>query len=145
MIRSYEVKDRARLIDIFNLNTPKYFHPNELSDLEKYLDNHGENHYVLEYKQEVVGCVGYAFEPDANLGIIAWIFMDPKHQGSGFGRRAVNFCLDKFNAISDVTRIRVRTSQHVYQFFEKLGFQLMSTEKDYWAPGFDLYLMEMDK
>jgi ribosomal protein S18 acetylase RimI-like enzyme len=36
----------------------------------------------------------------------------------------------------------VRTSQHAWRFFEKMGFELQKTEKNFWAPGFDLYQMK---
>jgi len=40
-----------------------------------------------------------------------------------------------------VERVCVRTSQMAYQFYEKMGFRLERTERDYWAQGFDLYEM----
>jgi len=36
----------------------------------------------------------------------------------------------------------VRTSQFVYGFYEKHGFELKKVVKNYWAQGFDLYDME---
>ena len=34
------------------------------------------------------------------------------------------------------------TSQHAYQFYEKMGFELEKIEKEYWAKNFDLYIMQ---
>jgi ribosomal-protein-alanine N-acetyltransferase len=42
-----------------------------------------------------------------------------------------------------IETIRVRTTQLVYQFYKKMDFELVKIEKDYWAVGFDLYLMEL--
>jgi len=39
--------------------------------------------------------------------------------------------------------ISVRTSQHAYKFYEKMGFELVKITNDYWAKNFDLYLMQM--
>jgi ribosomal protein S18 acetylase RimI-like enzyme len=40
--------------------------------------------------------------------------------------------------------IIVRTSQLAYKFYQKVGFELEKTEKDFWAKGFDLYQMKMN-
>jgi hypothetical protein len=40
-----------------------------------------------------------------------------------------------------IDKIVVRTSQHTYLYFEKNNFYTVQAEKDYWAVGFDLYLM----
>ena len=43
-----------------------------------------------------------------------------------------------------VKTIIVRTSQLAYQFYGKVGFELEKVEKDFWAAGFDLYLMRLE-
>ena len=37
----------------------------------------------------------------------------------------------------------LRTTQLAFQFYEKMGFELDKTKKDFWAKGFDLYQMKM--
>ena len=46
---------------------------------------------------------------------------------------------------SSVQTLIVRTSQLVYRFYEKQGFELEKVVKDYWAEGYDLYLMRYTK
>ncbi len=40
MIRPYKITDNEKLIELFKLNTPKYFDIKEVLDFEKYLVQH---------------------------------------------------------------------------------------------------------
>ena len=44
---------------------------------------------------------------------------------------------------SQIEIIRVRTSQHAYKFYEKMGFKLEKIKRNYWAKNFDMYIMQM--
>ena len=50
--------------------------------------------------------------------------------------------VEKLKAVESVRKMTVRTSQFVYGFYEKHGFELKKVVKNYWAQGFDLYDME---
>ena len=41
----------------------------------------------------------------------------------------------------EIDAIIVRTSQLVFKFYEKHGFEVIEIVKDYWAKDFDLYYM----
>lgn len=142
-IRSYKPEDRARLIEVFNLNVPKHFDPKEVKDLEGYLNELPETYYSIEVGGMIVGGVGCVVEEDLS-GSITWIFMHPDFVGQGLGRAAVEHCFCTLRKDERVKMFRARTSQTAYRFFEKMGFKVMSTKKDYWAEGLDLYDMEMD-
>jgi len=51
--------------------------------------------------------------------------------------------IEFINTCKEIDTIVVRTSQLAYQFYEKIGFQIQTIDKDFWAPGFDLYFMSM--
>lgn len=64
-------------------------------------------------------------------------------QGKGIGKELVRHRVEHIKKNSTAKIIVVRTSQHASGFYAKLGFQLVRTEKDFWAEGFDLYQMTM--
>jgi ribosomal-protein-alanine N-acetyltransferase len=141
-IRPYTQEDQTALILLLRLNTPEYFATSEEEDFLYYLNNHAANHYVLEVDGQILGCGGFNFSDDLTVGKISWDILHPHHQEKGLGRRLTLYRIEKMREVPSVCTISVRTSQLVYKFYEKLGFELKETAKDYWAAGFDMYRME---
>lgn len=139
MIRSYATTDLADVLNIFRLNTPKYFAKEEEKDLLDYLTIHGKTYLVYVVEGEIVGAGGYNYA--ATVGRTSWYFIHPKHQGQGIGQQIVKYSLVKLKALRHLKTIEVQTSQYAQKFFGKFGFQTIRIEKDYWAKGLDLYEM----
>ena len=141
-IREYQSKDKNEVINLIRLNTPEYFAIDEEEDLNKYLETEIELYYVLLYDQNIVGCGGINFVDNSTTGIISWDIFHPDYQGKSLGTKLLKHRIDKLNSIDGIQKITVRTSQVAYKFYEKQGFELIETKKDYWAEGFDMYKME---
>ena len=141
MIRPYNLADKEPLLNIFKLNIPKYFDPIEINEFVNYLDIKGGTYFTVEFKNEIVGGIGYEVRESDESGRINWIFFHPDFSRLGLGKKAVEHCLAILKSNPKVDILIVRTSQLAYQFFEKCGYKLIETEKDYWAKGLDLYLM----
>ena len=144
IIRKYTNSDRQNILKLLRLNTPEYFSPNEESDLIYYFDNHAHNYYVIEMDENIVGCGGYNLTEDGKTAKISWDIFHPDYQGKGLGSTLTKFRIRKIQEIENVDTISVRTSQLVYKFYEKFGFETREITKDYWDAGFDLYRMERD-
>ena len=142
MIRPYTISDKENLIHIFNLNVPDYFHQTELSEFVSYLDVKAKTYCVIELNGEIIGGIGYEVRQSDRSGRINWMFLHPGFSGLGYGKEAALACISLLKTQQDVDVLIVRTSQFAFKFFEKLGYKLISQEKNYWAPGLDLYLME---
>ncbi|RTY89122.1 GNAT family N-acetyltransferase [Flavobacterium sp. GT3R68] len=142
IIREYKPSDKSRIMELLKLNTPEYFAPAEEQDLMDYLNNHLENYYVVEENGFIVGCGGFNRSDDPEIVRISWDIINPESQGKGVGTALTKFRIQKIKELKNIKAIVVRTTQLVYPFYEKLGFKLKSVEKDYWAPGFDLYYMD---
>ncbi len=143
MIRKYQVTDLTEVIKVFRQNTPTYFAEEEQTDLEQFLQRNGDNYWLIEQEGVIAGCGGIVFSEDQEVGRIAWDFFSPHFQGKGLGRQLTEFRLAEIRKKNSVRSIIVRTSQLAYSFYAKFGFEVDKIEKDYWAPGLDLYDMQM--
>ncbi|HEY1112923.1 MAG TPA: GNAT family N-acetyltransferase [Chitinophagaceae bacterium] len=140
-IRDYRPEDKPVVLGLFRLNTPQYFSPEEEQDLTHYLDQEIDHYYVLEYGGTVVGCGGINRVDEGVTGRISWDILHPDYQGKGLGSILLRHRVQQLKEMPEVKSITVRTSQLVYRFYEKNGFELVEVLKDYWAPGYDLYRM----
>jgi ribosomal-protein-alanine N-acetyltransferase len=142
-IRAYTNHDKESILNLFQLNTPEYFSPEEEKDLLNYLENEIDLYFVLEFDQKIVGSGGINFSEDETHAKISWDFLHPDFQRKSLGTKLLKHRLDALEKMDNVKRITVRTSQLAYPFYEKAGFKLKEVVKDYWAKGFDLYRMEL--
>jgi ribosomal protein S18 acetylase RimI-like enzyme len=153
-IRFYQNEDKEELIKLIQLNIPTFFEEAEENDFAEYLEKYKEDYFVIEDKitNQIIGCGGinYFFDDvieryqrSINLARISWDIIHPNFQGQGIGKKLL---LHRINHIQskEIKRIVVRTSQLAYKFYQKVGFELEKTEKDFWAKGFDLYQMKMN-
>ena len=141
-IREYETKDKNEIINLIRLNTPEFFADDEEKDLIQYLETERDLYYVLLYNGKIVGCGGINFTENKTIGKISWDIFHPNYQGKSLGTKLLKHRIDILSSIDSIQKITVRTSQVAYKFYEKQGFALFETIKDYWAEGFDLYNME---
>jgi len=141
-IRAYIPTDKAAVLQLFDWNTPKYFHETERAGLVHYLEHETEDYFVVEEQGEIVGAGGINYEPQSKAAIISWDIIKPTEHGKGIGTKLTQHRIQHINTKPDVEKIIVRTSQHTNEFYEKMGFKLLKVEQDYWAKGFDLYWME---
>ena len=139
-ICEYAPHNEKDVLYLLDLNTPQYFAASEKEDFRFYLRHEIEKYYIASMNNIIVGCGGINI--DNNTGKISWDIIHPKYQGKGIGTVLLKYRIDKLKLYPQIRSIVVRTSQYVYKFYEKNGFKLKETQKDYWAKGFDLYKME---
>ncbi len=140
-IRPYKKDDFEEVLNILRKNTPEYFSPDEEKDLIFYLNHEIEDYFIVESDGQIAGAGGINYSKDKAQGHFSWAMVDPDFQGKGIGKLILSHRLQILTGNPDIQEIFVRTSQLVYQFYEKQGFVLTDIVKDYWAPGFDLYDM----
>lgn len=139
----YHTEYKEKVIDLLRMNSPKYFALEEEADFSKYLDNKVEDYYILLINDKVVACGGVNYNHENTSAHISWDMVDPNYHGKGLGKILLKHRLKRIQSFPSVLTIRVRTSQLAYPFYEKMGFELIEVQKDYWAKGFDLYSMRL--
>ena len=140
----YTKEDNKAVLKLFDLNTPQYFSLSERKDLIHYLHKETEDYFVVKIDGEVVGAGGINYLWKQKIARISWDMIHPDKQGQGIGSFLTKHRLAQISKNEKISTVEVRTSQHTHLFYEKMGFILKTTEKDYWAPGFDLYAMECE-
>lgn len=144
MIRTFDIRDKPKVMKLLRLNTPEFFAPSEENDFLDYLDNSAENYFLVEVNEEVIGGGGINYGFDNGLTArISWDIIHPAHQGKGIGTELLQFRIDEIKKTKTIRNIVVRTTQLAQYFYGKHGFSLDQISKDYWAKGFDLYQMSM--
>lgn len=143
-IRPYRVSDKKQLLEILDLNIPQYFAESELDDLKNYLENEIEEYFVAEVDNQLIGGGGINFDKKSYTAKISWDFIHPLFQRKGIGENLLKHRLEILKTMDEVKDIIVRTSQLAYKFYEKNGFVLQEVIADYWAKGFDVYVMRYE-
>lgn len=144
-IRPYNDSDKSAVLNLLSLNSPVFFAPSEKIDLEQYLEHEVEDYFVVEENGNILGCGGINYFPKEKNARISWDIVDPNFQGKGIGKQLVEHRLHILQKNQEINGIIVRTSQHTYLFYKKMGFELRHVEKDFWTEGFDLYEMVLRK
>lgn len=143
-IRPYTVSDKSAVMNLLRLNTPAFFAPAEEKDFEQYLEIELEDYFVVVENENIVGSGGINYFFDQKTARISWDMISPQFHGKGIGKQLVENRLQLLLKNPEIDFIVVRTSQHTFQFYEKMGFEIKQVVKDFWAEGFDLYEMTLN-
>ena len=138
MIREYRNSDKEELLQLLDRNIPDYFDPAERNDYIDYLNDELEDYFVYEVEGRLLAAAGINYNEDEAR--LSWDFVHPDIQGQGIGRAITQHRIRHIKN-KGYEKIRVRTSQHAYKFYEKMGFQISRVEENYWAENYHLYDM----
>lgn len=144
MIRVYSTDDLNGVLELVRLNTPKYFHPSEIDDFKTYLETEVEDYFVVEVDEQIIGAGGLNYFPNRREACISWGVIHPDYQKKGIGTLLTKHRTEIARKNEEVDTLIVRTSQLTFTFYEKMGFQLIRTEKDFWEKGYDLHELSMN-
>ncbi len=145
IIRAFEKEDTTGVMELFDSNCPKYFAHDEREDFILYLKESIDYYYVMLEEDQYIACGGVNRAKEKGKYCLSWGMVDSKYHGKGIGTALVRHRIQEAKKLSDFQEMFVRTSQFAFPFYEKFGFELKSTEKDFWAKGYDMYYMVLEK
>lgn len=139
IVRPYALSDLEKILAIERLSFPK-------TAYSKAIFNHffklcPEGFFVAEVDRKIVGYI-IGCEKNGGGEIIS-MAVDPKFRREGIGGRLLNFILDNFGKKEiNALKLHVRTKNRgAIKFYQKFGFQVLKTVKNYYPNGEDTYLM----
>lgn len=141
-IRPYVARDREGCLALLRSNVPEHFSPAEEAELDTFLRHLPGPYFVVEDDAgALLACGGFAVETsEPSVGALCWGIVHPRHQRRGLGTALTRHRLEA--APPSVKLVRIRTSQKVRGFYEKLGFVATRVTKDGLGPGLDEVQME---
>jgi len=117
-------------LNLFRTNIPKYFDPKEENLFKNYLKNEGVNYYLFfDQFDSLVSAGGYEYEKKLNIISLTCGMVDIRLHNHGHGTYMTSYRLKKINTQFSNVNISLNTSQHIFRFYEKFGFQLMGIKK----------------
>lgn len=141
--RPYQYSDQVNLLEIIQLNIPKYFSQEEKVEYKRYLEKDVEDYFVMVIQDRIIAGGGINYPIKHNFATISWDLIHPDFQGKSIGSELLRFRINLIQK-KGFNKIRVRTSQQAFGFYEKHNFVLQKIIPDYWAKGFDLYDMFLE-
>jgi N-acetylglutamate synthase-like GNAT family acetyltransferase len=141
-IQKYSKNHKEEVLELLERNTPDYFDPSEKEEFVQYLDSGIDDYFIVLNKKKLIACGGIDYFPNEESARIVWDMVDPEYQHKGIGASLINHRIKYIKEKNLFKRIIVRTSQFAFKFYAKFGFNVKRVERNYWAKGFDLYLMK---
>ena len=145
LVRDYNAKDKQQCIRMFVSNMPRFFAPHELTDFDAWLDRRvypapaHDQYFVLEKDNAIIGCGGYYYDPQRNMVRFTWGLISNEFHRIGYGRFFIQYRMRHAASAFPNAIQAMDTTQHSWPFFEKMGFECVSIEKDGYCEGMDRY------
>jgi N-acetylglutamate synthase-like GNAT family acetyltransferase len=138
MIRPYRPEDREGCLRVLDSNVPEYFLASDREEVGAFLDrleDQGVHYLVVEEEGAIVACGGVAVSATKDARM-CWGMVRRDVHRRGLGRMLLAARLIEGAKMGAVTS-SLATIPAVEGFFAKLGFELVGSEKDHYAPGWD--------
>ncbi len=152
-IRPYLVTDEQACLQLFESNCPLYFDASELALFANWLKHQGtgatyqsptysnalhDSFYVITEPQlGIVACGGFYIVNHIPEARMAWGMVAASLHNKGYGRALYAFRKHEIELKWPQHQITLGTSQHTYQFCEKMGLKVQQIIPQGYGPLLD--------
>jgi hypothetical protein len=147
-IRPYQKQDQKACLEIFDSNCPTFFDPSErllymnwLISIEEGIpprENMNPYYYFVSEEQgHVIAAFGFYGIENTNDVRLSWGMVHCNRHGEGIGTEVFQYRLYAIKKILPNHQLKLDTSQHTLQFYKRMGFEVLLTEKDGYGKGLD--------
>jgi ribosomal protein S18 acetylase RimI-like enzyme len=142
--RPYTTPDYEACLHIFDSNVPLFFAPEERTEFAEFLAQPLGSYFVLtDEAGKVVACGGYG--DIRGVGVLTWGMVRRDLHKQGLGRLLIRERIEHLKrSRPDITEIRMNTSQHSVNFFEREGFRATRITLNGFAPGLHEYHLRLE-
>ena len=132
---------------IFDSNTPQYFAPQECETFQGFLNRLAApySYFVIrDAGEKIIACGGIKLEPSNLLAKLRWDMVTAELHHQSIGTFLTLSRLYRICQSSEIRVVSLHTSQHSYQFYEKMGFVVQHIIPEGIVPGMDEYFMKLN-
>ena len=133
-------------LSIFDSNVPIFFASEERETFQGFLNRQVHPYYyfvVHNTSEKIVACGGMKLESANHSAMLRWDMVTCEIQKQGIGTFLTLSRLHLISQHPDIQMVNLHTSQHSYQFYEKMGFVLQHVIPNGIVDGMDEYYMEL--
>ncbi len=142
IFESYEASYFEDCLELFDLNCPSSFAPNERGDFESFLSS-PPGCYKLGLSQgKLVAAFGMEIDDRRGRARITWIMVSPNAKGLGAGSKMMHHAKQMLED-QRVDIIDIAASHLSEPFFSKFGATRVGFENDGWGEGMHRVDMEL--
>ncbi len=142
IFENYDASYFADCLDLFDLNCPSYFAPNERNDYVSFLRSHPGCYKLGLSQGKLVAAFGVDIEDQFGRARITWIMVCPNSKGRGVGAKMMHYA-KKILEGKNVDVIDIAASHLSEPFFSKFGAIRVGFQSDGWGKGIHRVDMEL--
>jgi ribosomal-protein-alanine N-acetyltransferase len=142
----YTSENGKDCLAIFDSNTPVSFAVQERETFQAFLNRLAYPYFyfvVQDDREKIVACGGIKLELSSKLAWLRWDMVAREFHHRKIGTFLALSRLYLICQIPDIQTANLHTSQHSYQFYEKIGFVVQHIVPDGIVPGMDEYSMQL--
>ena len=111
-------------------------------DKSLYQVSEKEYYFILEDRDNILGCAGYLLVQNSNEIYLSWGMVNRKFQKLGYGKELLNYRIKSISQNFPGKKICLATTQDISSFFEKYGFKVTNIKPKFYSESLDRYEME---